>query len=376
VVPLQIPAGGSETKFLLSAAGGTTPDIVSQWNPVLGMWSDRGLIQPIDDLMTPEERAKFKAEAYPVMQKHATYKGRTMALIAGIDVHACYYRLDHLKEIGRDEKSLPKTLEELTEMAKRLDRRDDSGRLRRVGFLPRYFEQLTPSFGGSFNDAKGPALGTSEQRRALQYVVDTFKRLGFEKVTRFNATQAADAGANAPLIAGNFSVMLDGQWRVKQTAQFAPDLEYCVAPLPPPKGGHPGASFTNANYMMIPRAARNPKGALAFIKFWTGMDDAEAGARNVVDMGWLPYCDRVAQSAAYREYLRKFPRFTPFVDMIRSPYLEVPPQGPLQSFITNEITVANETATRGSKSADAAIDTLVANVTKEQARQRRLGRGP
>ncbi|MGV3614697.1 MAG: extracellular solute-binding protein [Fimbriimonas sp.] len=375
VVPLQIPAGGSETKFLLSAAGGATPDLVSQWNPILGMWSDRGLIQPWDAVMTPEELARFKAEAYPAMQKHAFYKGRVMALIAGLDVNACYYRLDHLREIGLDEKSLPKTLEELTEVAKRLDRRDDQGRLRRVGFLPRYFEQLTPSFGGSFNEGSEPKLGTPEQRRALGYIVDSFKRLGFEKVTRFNATQAADAGANAPLIAGNFSIMLDGQWRVKQTAQFAPNLEYCVAPLPPPRGGHPGASFTNANYMVLPKAARNPKGALAFVKFWTGMDDAEAGARNVVDMGWLPYCERVARSAAYREYLRKYPKFTPFVDLIRSPYLEVPPQGPLQSFITSEITMANETTTRGSKDADAAIDTLVANVNKERERQRRLGRG-
>jgi multiple sugar transport system substrate-binding protein len=375
VVPLQIPAGGSETKFLLSAAGGATPDLVSQWNPILGMWSDRGLLRPWDEVMTPEDVARFKREAYPAMQKHAFYKGRVMALIAGLDVNACYYRLDHLREIGRDENSLPKTLEELTEVAKQLDRRDDRGRLRRVGFLPRYFEQLVPSFGGSFNEGSEPKLGTREQRKALGYVVDTFKRLGFENVTRFNATQAADAGANAPLIAGNFSILLDGQWRVKQTAQFAPNLEYCVAPLPPPKGGHPNASFTNANYMVLPKAARNPKGALAFVKFWTGMDDPDAGARNVVDMGWLPYCERVAQSAPYRAYLRQYPKFKPFVDLMSSPSMEPPPAGPLQSFITGEITAANEAATRGTKNADQAIDEMVSDVEKERARQRRLGRG-
>lgn len=376
VVPLQIPAGGSETKFLLSAAGGATPDLVSQWNPILGMWSDRKLIRPWDEVMTQEELARFQKEAYPAMQKHAFYKGRLMALIAGLDVNACYYRLDHLREIGLDENHLPQTLEELTEVAKRLDRRDDRGRLRRVGFLPRYFEQLTPSFGGSFNDEKSnPILGTPEQRAALKYVVDTFGRLGFENVTRFNATQAADAGVNAPLIAGNFSILLDGQWRVKQTKQFAPNLEYCVAPLPPPKGGHPNASFTNANYMVLPAAARNPKGALAFVKFWTGMDNAEAGARNVVDMGWLPYCERVAQSAPYRQYLREYPKFKPFVDLMSSPYMEAPPAGPLQSFITNQITAANESATRGTKDADQALAAIVAEAGKEKARQRRLGRG-
>ncbi|WP_144241093.1 extracellular solute-binding protein [Fimbriimonas ginsengisoli] len=375
VIPLQIPAEGSETKFLLSAAGGTSPDLVSQWNPILGMWSERGLIQPIDALMTPEERARFKQEAYPVIQKHATYQGHIMALIAGVDVYACYYRLDHLKEIGRDENHLPQTMEELADVAKQLDRHDEQGRLRRVGFLPRYFEQLTPTFGGSFNGPDGPVVATKEQRRALGFIVDSFKRLGFDRVTRFNSTLAADAGVNAPLIAGNYSVMLDGQWRVKQTAQFAPDLRYCVAPLPPPKGGRPLASFTNANYMVIPRASHNPQGALAFVKFWTGMDDPETGAKNVVDMGWLPYCDRVAKSSAYQAYLRKFPTFAPFVQLIRSPNLEIPPSGPLQSFITNEIQKANDVATRGSQTADQALDTLATHLQDEIARQRRLGRG-
>jgi multiple sugar transport system substrate-binding protein len=375
VIPLQIPADGSETKFLLSAAGGTAPDLVSQWNPILGSWSDRGLIRPIDDLLTPEERTRFQREAYPVIRKHANYRGHIMALIAGVDVQACYYRLDHLREIGRDQNSLPKTLEELSAMAKKLDRWDEQGRLRRVGFLPRYFEQLVPSFGGSFNRGAEPELGTPPQRKSLGFIVDNFKRLGFDRVTRFNSTLAADTGANAPLIAGNFSVLLDGQWRVKQTAQFAPNLPYCVAPLPPPAGGHPLASYTSANYMVIPKAGRNPKGALAFVKYWIGMDDAEAGAENVVDMGWLPYCDRVADSRAYQAYLHKFPNFAPFVQLMKSPYLEIPPQGPLQSFITDQIQKANDVATRGSQSADQAIDTLVATVKQEQARQRRLGRG-
>lgn len=375
VIPLQIPADGSETKFLLSAAGGTAPDLVSQWNPILGSWSDRGLIRPYDDLMTPEERARFLREAYPVMRKHALYRGHIMALIAGVDVQACYYRLDHLKEIGRDQNSLPQSLEELQAISKQLDKFDENGRLRRVGFLPRYFEQLVPSFGGSFNIGSDLQLGTEPQRQSMRFIVDNFKRLGFDKITRFNSTLAADTGATAPLIAGNFSIMLDGQWRVKQTAQFAPNLSYCVAPLPPPKGGHPLASFTSANYMVIPRAGKNPQGALAFVKYWTGMDDAEAGAANVVDMGWLPYCDRVARSKAYREYLRKYPNFAPFVELVKSQYLEIPPQGPLQSFIMDQVQKANDVATRGSLTADQAIDTLVKAVTDEQSRQRRLGHG-
>lgn len=152
VVPLYVPADGAETKFLLSASGGKAPDLVSQWNPVLGSWSDRGLIRPLSEVMTPDEQARFRREAYPIMQRHATYKGRLMAMIAGVDMYALYYRLDHLKEVGLDENHLPRTLEGVEALGERLDRKDANGRLTRVGFLPQSWSQFVPSFGGSFGE--------------------------------------------------------------------------------------------------------------------------------------------------------------------------------------------------------------------------------
>ncbi len=376
VIPLQIPSAGADSKFLVSAAGGVSPDVVSQMHPVLGMWSDRGLIRPLDELMTPAEREAYVREAFPIMKKHAIYHGHIMALIAGVDVNACYYRLDHLKEIGLDAQHLPKTLEELVEVAKKLDRYDKDGRLQRVGFLPQTFQDFVPSFGGAFNDAAGnPLLGTPQQRAANRWVVSQYKRLGFDKVTRFLSTQAADVGITAPIIAGNYSIWLDGQWRVKQTHDFAPNLQYCVAPLPPPVGGRPFASNTAANFLVIPRASRNPEGALAFMKYWIGMDDPEAGGHNQEQMSWLPYCQRVANAHSYQKFLRENPNFKPFLDMMSSPNLEIPPTGPNQSFIMDEMQKVGESTARGTKTADQAIDDLVAAVKVEDKRQQRLGHG-
>jgi multiple sugar transport system substrate-binding protein len=375
VIPLQIPANDSQTKFLLSAAGGLAPDLVSQWNPILGMWSDRKLLTPIDELMTPADRDRYLREAYPVMRQHAVYRGRIMALIAGVDVQACFYRLDHLREVGVDENHLPKTLEDVVALGKKLDRYDKDGRLTRIGFLPAYFENYVPSFGGKFNDANGPLLGTKEQRAALRFVTETYKRLGFQNVTRFKSGLPADSETNAPLLAGNFSIVVDGQWRVKQAADFAPNLQYTVAPLPPPAGGLPLASLTGPNYMVIPRSARDPQGALAFLKYWIGMDDREAGGHNVADMGWLPYCDGVAHSKTYQAYLKKYPHFKTFVDLVASPNMAIPPVGPLQTFIMDQIQKVNDSTSDGAKTPDQAMDEMVANVQTEIARQRRLGNG-
>lgn len=373
VVPLSIPPDGAMTKFLLSASGGKAPDLVSQWNPVLGTWSDRNLIAPLEEVMTPEEAARYRREAYPIMRAHATYKGRLMAMIAGVDVTAVYYRLDQLREVGVDQNHLPKSLEELMALGRRLDRHDAQGRLLRVGFLPSSWKTLVPSFGGDFGTSERMTFDTPANRRAAEFVVANQKRLGFTNVSRFMASQAADTGVTQPLIAGNFSMLLDGQWRVKQTADFAPNLDYCITPVPPPKGGRPLASMTDPNYLMIPRASNCPQGAWEFMKFWIGVDDAEAGGRNTADMGWLPYCDRVARSKSYQAYLRKYPRYRTFLDLVASPNLQKFPVTSLQSYVTTEIAKAEEATGRGSLSPVEALRGLDRTVAGELGRQRRLG---
>ena len=48
---------------------------------------------------------------------------------------------------------------------------------------------------------------TPANRRAAEFVVANQKRLGFENVSRFIASQAADTGMTQPLIAGNYSMI-------------------------------------------------------------------------------------------------------------------------------------------------------------------------
>ena len=136
--------------------------------------------------------------------------------------------------------------------------------------------------------------------------------------------------------------------------------------------------MTDPNYLMIPRASTCPKGAWAFMKYWIGMDDAEAGGRNVADMGWLPYCDRVAHSKAYQAYLRKYPRFRTFSHLVASPNLQKFPVTSLQSFVTTEIGKAEEAdADRGhprlAGQSGPARGWTIDTVADETARQRRLG---
>lgn len=373
VIPLNIPATGSIEKFLMSAAGGDPPDLVSQWNPVLGMWVERGLVQPVENYMTPEERARYRREAFPIMQKYAIYRGKITAVIAGIDEGAVFYRLKDLKEVGVDKDHLPKTLEELVALGHKLDRRDAQGNLTRIGFYVNTWENYVPSFGGTFNRDGHMNFDSPGNLKALQFIVGQDKQLGFQNVIRFQASQPADMGVTIPILSGNYSIILDGEWRVKTIEDVAPDFDYVVAPLPPPKGGLPDACFTGANYMLIPTGAKHPEGAMEFLRFWTGMTDAEAGGKNIANMAWLPYCRRVVESKAYQAYLRKYPHYKTFSDLVSSPNLVTPPQGPLQSFAVDQMTQLNDLTSRGTLTPQAAIRRLENNIADEEARQRRLG---
>jgi multiple sugar transport system substrate-binding protein len=373
VIPLSIPSTGSIEKFLMSSAGGSPPDLVSQWNPVLGMWVERGLVQPVENYMTPEERERFRREAFPIMKKYAIYHGKITAVIAGVDVGAVFYRLSDLNEIGVDKNHLPRTLEDLVALGKRLDKRDKQGNLQRIGFSVSGYENYVPSFGGTFNEGDQMVFDTPQDRAALRFVVAQDKRLGFQDVIRFQASQPADTGVTIPILSGNFSILLDGQWRVKTIKDYAPSLDYAVTPLPPPKGGEINASFTGANYMLIPTGAKHPEGAMAFLRYWVGMTDAEAGGRNVASMGWLPYCPRVEKSKTYQAYLANYSHYQTFVDLVKSPNLDIPPQGPLQSFAMDQLQSTNDLTSRGTLSADAAIDLLTKNMADEYKRQEKLG---
>jgi multiple sugar transport system substrate-binding protein len=373
VVPVSLPDSAISTKFLLSAAGGATPDLLLDWDPVLGTWSDKRLIRPFDEVMTPRERQLFLSLSYPIIKKHAVYKDKIMAMIDGLDMYAVYYRLDHLAEIGVDKDHLPKTLEDMVALGKRLDRYDSKGHLRRMGFLPQNFVNYVPAFGGALNRNGQIAVDTPESVRALSFVRDGVSRFGYDTFTRFTSSLAADAGPTMPLVAGNYSIMFDGEWRVKQVAQYGPDTPYIVVPLPAPKGGKPNASLSAPNYLVLPAAAKNPKGAWEFAKYCVGFLYPEAGGKNMGDMGWLPDDPEVARSASYQEYLRRYPQYKTFVDLMSSPNLGIPPRGPLQAFAVDQIAKAEDSVIRGSKTPQQALADVQQNLADEETRQRRLG---
>ena len=153
VIPLSVPYGSADSKFLMSVAGGSPPDVMTQWTQAISTWSQDGVLQPLDTRMTPAEKQFFLSKTYPVIHQNGWYKGHLYGLVINVDVYACYYRPDQFRAVGLDPDHFPKTLEALTAESRKLDQTDSAGRFTRLGFLPQTFIDYAPSFGGGFYDS-------------------------------------------------------------------------------------------------------------------------------------------------------------------------------------------------------------------------------
>jgi multiple sugar transport system substrate-binding protein len=375
VVALSVPPAGAESKLLLAAVGGDPPDVMAQWQKVIPTWAKSGLLTPLDRLMSEQDRALFERDAYPVVKRIGTYDGHLYGLAIGVNAWACYYRKDHLREIGVDPDALPDTLEGLVALGARLNRFDAKGNLTRLGFLPDTLQDYAPVFGGGFYDAARQqlTLATPENLRALSYLVEQRQALGNDRVIRFVSAQNSGFGLEWPFVTGSVSITLDGQWRVEQLAKYAPNLEYGVMPIPPPQGGKQLAGFADGNFMIVPSSARQVAGAWAFIRFWSGLADPDAAAELYTWGGWLPALRGVAKAAPFERYLERYPQFRKFVELLPSENQQTVPPVPFQTFLLDRITAADDSAMRGLLSPRAALERLEREVAEERQRQRSLG---
>jgi multiple sugar transport system substrate-binding protein len=368
VVPLTV-AGGS-LKTLIATAGGGPPDCMAQWESVIPAWADRNALTPLDELMDPKEWADLRDHMYPAVRAIGTYKGHFYGLSTGMNMWAIYYRPSHFREAGLDPDRFPRTLEELDEVAAKLYQFDKAGRITRIGFMPRVLVHYIALFGGALYDEQAGRLTLTHPRNvaALDYMAGYGRKYGYDRVISFEAGLTTTFAASWPFISGAYSMVVDGQWRVEQLARFAPDLDYRTAPLPPPAGGKPLACWSNGNFMIIPRGARNKAGALAFMKFWSGVDKPERAAEFYTWGGWLPITPDVARAPLYQEYIKKYPEFKTFVDILASPNVQVSPPVPHQAYVMQRVGWggwAEEAALRGTVTPREALQRVADDCDRE-----------
>ena len=354
VRPVAMPGNNLDLKFFLSVAGADPPDVLNQDDPIVADWAHRGALLPLDELATSEEYAALGEWLYPAARQIGSYQGRLYALCNGLDIRALYYNLDVLEAFGL---APPTTLAELDRAAQAISPPGESVPPARYGYLPdpRRIWSWGIVFGGRFYDFQSGEL-TSDSRpivEALDWMASYSRAYGPEQVARFRKGDQALPGASFPLLEGRYAMIMDGQWRVAEISAVQramrrrgePVPRFGVVPLPPPQRGLQQAGWVNGNFFVVPRSAKNPRGAWAFMKFWSGFGGHEAeAARASAAGGWIPASEQVARHAIFRQYLAEEPLFATFVELAGSPNQVPTPAVPGAQFLQDEIIRAAEDA--------------------------------
>jgi multiple sugar transport system substrate-binding protein len=385
VIPLSVPsnsASGAGTsnaseKMLLAIAGGDPPDCIAQWNPVLPAWADQRLILPLDEVATPEELQAYRNGAYPIAIKVSSYHDRLYALAMGFGTFALYYNTKQLRAAGLDPRKLPESIPELFAWRDKLTRRDANGTLTRIGLAPFYLNVIIPLFGDDLYDpiTDGISLHSEAMLGASQMLYRNNAYYGFDDIIRFLASVSVNNGGGAsgwPFMSGQFSIALDGAWRVEQLARYAPDMEYVTGPMPSAATGGPMRGFGYSNFMVIPTGARCPAGAWDFMKYWSGLDNPERAAEFYVAGGWLPSMRKTGEAPAYRRYLERYPQFETFLNALGSEALQPPPPVVNQVFLGTVLQRVGEYLGRGSRTPEEAMWEFEKEIQDEARRRKEL----
>ena len=229
IEPTPLPWDQLFSKWVLSAAARQLPDVVMLHPTEAIEFANRGLLQPLDDLI---DSSGLDISSLPEsMITSSTFEGELVCLPLDSYPMGMYYNIDMVEAAGLDPNSPPQTGEELLEWAQALTVRDGSEAeqygiyLPVTGAVPRWlWHSLLYQYGGSFLDDEGNAAVNSEaSQQALQFMVD----LIYEQQVAASGQmgEAAD-----PRAAGRAAIWFTGPWEVN--LRLEQGLNIGTAPMP------------------------------------------------------------------------------------------------------------------------------------------------
>jgi diguanylate cyclase (GGDEF)-like protein len=188
----------------------------------------------------------------------------------------------------------PRTIAELTKLAKRLTVRNPDGSLKVVGFDPTigFYENTLATFGHMFGarwqtEGRSSVASDPAWTKLLRWQKELVDWYGADNLAAFHEQVGDEFSPNNAFQTGSLAMCLDGEWRVAFIAVEAEELDYGTAPLPVDETRPElyGSGYINGSVIGIPRNARHREAAWKLVKYLATDEAALAklsnGLRNV-----------------------------------------------------------------------------------------------
>ncbi len=238
----------------------------------------------------------------------------------GADIYALYWNKDLFEAAGLDPNTPPKTMEELAQFADKLTKVGADGKIEQIGFIPDqawgHTELYARMFGGFWYNDDGTQLTENSQPMidALTWQQQFYKKYNSDQVLAFSSGFGDQyMSPDYPFYTGKLAMMVDGEWQTGPNfiSKFKPEMNYGVAPFPPP-ADHPERANTGVvggTVAVIPANAKNPD---ASAKLLAWMMSPAIVAEEFCFNANLPTSKKAAQDKC----LTDNPKFKVFVDLM------------------------------------------------------------
>lgn len=323
----------SNQKILTALAGGIPPDVLMMDRPNAPMWYLRGALEDITPFVLREGWSD--KEFFSVGWDECQYRGQFLMIPLYDDVRCLIYNRDLFQKAGLDPDRPPKTWDELYDYAQRLTERDSSGRIVTLGFEGWHDIWLLLGWenGGNLtsDDLSRITLDTQPYLEGLQFYKKLIDSFGLENYLRFLSSGGAAFEAQDPFFRGHVAMKLVTGFYIVRLRQIAPHVDARLAPFPMPVEGPP-VSWVSGFALAMPRGARHPEGAWAFMRYMASPETQLALASR---MGVFPS----RREAAYDPSIYDDPDRRVVIDMMDNckHYPQIPVIGELYNNMFNAV---------------------------------------
>jgi multiple sugar transport system substrate-binding protein len=278
-IKVTIKAGQDDAKVTQAIGAGNGPDVgLSYSTDIVGKFCSSGAWVDLGPYLSRDKVDLNQLNA--TTRSYTEFDGKRCAMPFLADAYGMYYNKDLFAKAGIA--GPPKTLDELTEDAKKLTVKNADGSLKTAGFLPLFdfYENapahLAPATGAKWLTDEGKsAVGTDPNWKTLltwqKNLIDWY---GYDNLMKFRAGLGDEFSADNAFQKGQVAINVDAEYRLAFLKDQAPSLKYGVAPIPTSDPARYGGGYVTGNILGISKNAKNPEAAWELIKYLTTNDQA------------------------------------------------------------------------------------------------------
>lgn len=343
----------SNQKVMSAWAAKMPPDIMYVDRPTSTGWIARDAYK---DLTPWVEREGWSTEQfYTISWNDCRFQGRQYMIPLLSDIRCLIYNRKLFREVGLDPDKPPKTWDELYDYSKKLTTWEENGRIKTLGF--QHYESSAISnlilvlgwqLGGDLAsaDLNTITINSPQYLEAMNFILKLQESSGgLDNSLRLLSSGGQSAEGMDSFYLDRVGMKLVESFYFQRQKMIAPNMDTALAPFPTPGDTLP-VSWLSGFSLGIPRDAKDPEGAWAFIKY---MVSPEIQLRLCKALGILPAIREVGRHPD----LYNDPNRRPLLDQMD--YSKCYPKTPVNNEAYNEICMAAERVMRGRATPEAAL---------------------